>query len=193
MCDMWRRFLCKRVGSLDDPLVSLRAGVGGLGRGVGGGVVGLLVGVAMVVIKIMLSVSSIAIIPLQLNNTNVSHCQMFKSCLPWPWMCGPSVRGTPPCCAWGCPSCIPTRMSCVRGHWCTGSTGQGRRNPHGGWAGGPQGPEVSGSQRRPPRLSHKLLPGKFIFTFTLEKLYFVCVTSWIMMETGARVRGQDAL
>ena len=67
-----KKVLCKRVGSLDDPLVGLRAGVGGLGRGVGRGVVGLLVAVAMVVIKIMLSVSSITIIPLQLNITYVS-------------------------------------------------------------------------------------------------------------------------
>ena len=42
---MFNLNLGKKVRSLDD-LISLGAGVGGLGRGVGGGVMGLLVAVA---------------------------------------------------------------------------------------------------------------------------------------------------
>ena len=46
--------------------------------------------------------------------------------LPWLWMCDPSGWGTPPCYAWGCPACSPTRMSCGRARLCTGSSCQDR-------------------------------------------------------------------
>ena len=68
MCVICEQSLSKSAGSLDNPLVSFRPSVGRLGwgvcwgRGVGGG--RLVSVVAMVIVKIMLSVSGVAIIPL---------------------------------------------------------------------------------------------------------------------------------
>ena len=81
---------------------------------------------------------------------------------PWPWMCGPSGWGTPPCCGGGCPSCSPTQRSCALGHWYTGS-GCPRHSCHrrqvGGWGGVQQGLDlvVGGSLTRPPG-TYSMLP-----------------------------------
>ena len=148
----------------------------------------LLVAAAVVVVVVVLSVTVVGIVPLQLKFRLVSTWYLsLHFLLPWPWRCGPSGWGTPPCCGRGSLAYSPTQRSCVRAHWCTGSSCRLHSfhlNQVWEWEGGPEGRQGRpwGRQRPSPPIK-MLLPAIAIgisirHDITARENSPVCASLW---------------